>query len=412
MRGRAWKGLGMGKQPIVPAGGWEVLADPEAVRHGVGLVFGARGGAAARLAETFHLRLLMARQLVQRVEAAVRLAKAPFLDLTPSAFRVGLGRLGTGLPGLWTAHVELAGWPAAVRLPGLSAEGGGGYRHPVKLSSSVYRLDASIQHRSAVGSVRLRSLDETGGGRHALEGTLAAGEALKAAPGNLLRVVLPVAGQPLPVVARVSPAEGLGPGEVRFRSVETTFAANQATALKELLGVSIDEVQADLLPEIGPACDLFSLGVIVAEFFLVSDGNTLAEAMDECRSLAAALAEAGVDAAGAAAAVRRMAGEDARWEKALGPARLLDGGETAGASRAIAGSLWWGLVAWIVRTIPGAGPASFRRGPGDAPPTRPAAVFEEPLKELDRLCALSAAAVFPEPAADAELRELVRRFRD
>ena len=152
-------------------GVYRTLLDEERMQAGRGYLLWTRRGAAARLLETYALKLDLLLQCFQLTRDFVREEQLPFLNLTPESFRVRLAQTGPALPFFWTARAEVARPGAAVEL---SVQGGQGryFTSPSPGSLSAYRPGAETRLLNATGSVRLREVTFGEGGTVIIEGTI------------------------------------------------------------------------------------------------------------------------------------------------------------------------------------------------------------------------------------------------
>jgi len=73
-------------------------------------------------------------------------------------------------------------------------------------------------------------------------------------------------------------------------------------------------------------------------------------------------------------------------------------------------TLWWNIIAWLVRLFPGATPESFCRDYADAPSLALEKVFEGPRAELDHLLLHSRSVIVSDVHTHREMRAVIATF--
>lgn len=442
--GKSWPGLVHGRGVFPLPGVYEALRhieEPERAGDG-GHLFGARRGWAARLAETFHLKVHLLLGAARAVRGFVAATGAPMLNVSSESFRVALAEPGAGLPFLWTARVVLARPGDAEALPLLSDDptGRGGTRYfrlgRATGSPSLYRPAEFGRAAGGRGTVRLRKVSSPGPGPDLLtvEGTLVADENLPTVASDLLRLRLRVNDTVrVDLFGHLDAEAGLATGETRFRTLPQRFPDPvTAAALTAAAGGTFAGVPFETVPMLGSPCDLYALGVLGVRTLLVNDANTLAEALDETLSLARQVGGTGDDTAvPLETRLETLAREDPRWAEALGPGRLLRGGLLAAAAAVGGGENgavgtttattstvellpsgpWWAALAALVRCFCGVGPDATCRDAGDAPTAAPEAAFDRLILDLETLARRTRGLVLlGDVALNREVRAAIRQF--
>jgi hypothetical protein len=208
----------------------------------------------------------------------------------------------------------------------------------------------------------------------------------------------------------INSGDGLAQGEARFRTLNAEIGAEALAALRRAEGLVLPGTPFETIPLVSSPSDLFSLGVLAVQLFMAPGGDGLAVALDETLSLARALDAGSSQNAGEQA--RALAKSDSRWVRSLGPQR--HGHQPVTVEEAfsfVPVELWWDIVATVARLFPGAGPMSYRRDLGDAPPHRIEAVFDQPLTDLENLVSRSQSLLLGDWMANREVARILQRFR-
>jgi len=380
----------------------ETLDDDDGFDSG-GLFLG-RHGRHGRVVEVVHLKLRLIAGALGAVHGFVRASGRPVLSLSPESFAVGFGEPAPGLPRWWTARVSLTDSGDAYELP-LGDSGERAFASPSFAGGGVYRAETGGQAGEGFGEVRVRTIT-TQNGRSIIEGTLSASNLPRVRASSVLWVRLPIGDRAPAVYARPAPGEELTGGEVRFRSLgepESVLAGVSE-------GASFREASFRVMPALGSACDLHALGVLAAQTLLVGGGRTLGAVLDELRSLAAA-SGSGVGGGALHERIVGVVGGDARWAESLGPQGVTAVGVSASeAFDLVPPELWWRVVAWIVRMLPGSCSSAFAKDAGDAPPGGQASVFEAPTSEMRALLTLTRSLIVIDWRQNREVARAIRSF--
>lgn len=375
-----------------------------------GRLFLGRQGRNARLIETLHLKLRAIADAVQSVRDFVEQTQAPILALNSERFRVSLGPAGCGLPTLWTARTVLGDPGEAVAVPFESTAHR--YFLPPSQQPSIYQPNASTRSIQGRGSMRLRQLIDDGD-NCILEGTFATNERIEPASGDLLWMRLPVSSSSgrMDVHATLDAQSALAAGEWRFRTHGRAFDAQQRAQLQQHEGVPMDNVLFDLVPLLSTPCDLYALAVLAVRTLLVDDQTTLAVALDEVHSLARQVATEYDGELGIQQRLCSVFECDDRWARGIGPQRLTrEPLESDEAFAAIPGDLWMGVLAMIVRALPGIGPDSVFKDLGDVPSNALHRAFDGIRDDVLLLIERSRSLITAEWRSNREIHDVARQL--
>jgi hypothetical protein len=375
------------------------------------LFLGAQGRA-GRFVETFHLKLQLLADVLRQVRACVQRQQLPFLNLAADSFRVKFEPVGARLPLFWTARCAVVKSSDAFALPVESGE----FRYfirPRAGGTSVYSpegLDRSLQGSA---SVRLRKVLPPEQGRTVLEGTLIAQERLPASPRDLLWVRLPLPSGRVDLYGHLYAAEGLAPGEARFRTLPQAWPATTLKALSAAEGAAFAQVPFEIVALFSSPADLYALGVLAVRALLVNALTTLPVALDEALSMARQAAAEGPADAPLGQRIAALMAKEPRYLNSLGPHRLVhEAVEPAQALQLLPAELWADALATLVRLFPGASPASLCRDYGDAPALALETVFDQPLQEIERLLERSRSLIVIDWNYNREVRAVIQSVLD
>ena len=299
----------------------------------------------------------------------------------------------------------MAAQPGARRTGrGAGPTGGGGRACflPVTDEPSIYR-PASGQGHSGRGSVRVREIKEESEGLYVV-GTLATDSLPEEAAGSLVWMQLPLESV-ANLYGYLEADQALAAGEWRFRSLKITVRDAAFGVLRELEGVSCDDVRLRTVPRLSSPADLHALAVLGVRLFCVNEDNTHAAALDECLSLARTVADS-------EGPVEEAVGEafaaDGRWAESLGPQRLWWSGAAAeDAVLDLPAALWQRALANLVRMFPGLGSHCDARHLGDARNDHLHLVFDRALARTRSLAATARAILLADLARNREVHRLI-----
>lgn len=400
--GGSWEGIQHGRELVDPSALVPRLGTPDAPHA---LFLSARGRA-GRLTECFHIKLCLIADMLQLVSGAIRDQQRPFMNLCSASFRIRLAPGGLGLPALWTATPALANSGEAVVLPIETSEtryflGAGGE------SLSIYRPTTGGTPVRGRGTIRIRQTLVEGRKGVIVEGTLQSPESIPADTHDIAWLRLSLGESLINLYATVTEDSALAAGEWRFRTVGQVLSDKAVEDLKSAEGVPLQGVPFEILPLRSTPCDAYALAVIAVQALLVDKDSTLPVALDETISLAR---EAGA-AGNATPLPERIAGlfsRDRRWIDSLGPHRLiLDDVSPEEAFDSVPSTLWWDVLAMIVRMFPGTSADSRCADYGDAPPGALQDVLAGALEESRRLVARTRNLIVTDWVANRETRDVI-----
>lgn len=388
-------------------------ADAQVIRPVTdGALMLSRHGRWGRIVEALHLKLRLLADAVAAVRGAVQASGTPLLNITSDSFRVDLGAPGAGLPLLWTMQ-------AALRVPGeavkLSVSGSETeyFMRPPKAGASVYFPDSAGRAIQGTASIRIRSVESTAktgtGGASIVTCTFSTQERIRPSPSDLVWVRLQIGAERVDLYGRIEAAQGLAPGEWRYRTVAQQFG-DSGRALKGAEGVAIADAPFQVIPLLSTPCDLYALAVLGARTLLVGNGNTLAETLDGLTSLAKHTMNESADDLGAK--ILGVLAADKRWIDALGPARLAESvGSPGEALDQIPLELWAEVLATLIRMVPGSCPDAACIDFGDAPEAGPGAVFDRAIADLKDLVQRTRSLIVIDWRYNREVHSVIRGIR-
>jgi len=403
--GNPWKGVENGRKAVRLGGPYRALENEIEMRNGINTLFAPSSGASGRFAESVHLKLLLLVRAFRAVKAQVKRSQLPMLNLGAESFRASLAADGFGLPLLWTARVSLAqpGQAEALEIEKSDFR----YFHSVEaLAPSIYRPGDLAVPREGVTGVRIRKASPVSGGA-VVEATLSSQERIAKDETELIWIQIPLPSGKVDLYGYLSAGQAMATGEAVFRSIPLALSQPALAALEATAGAPFSGVPFAVLPQLGTPVDLYSLAVLALRIFVVSAQNPLPLVVDAAMSLARQMAGDGSGREPAGARIALLAGKDARWLEALGPARLRneDLPPEAAASCLPAG-LWWDILGCIVRCFPGVGQDSYCKGWGS---TALDTVFDAPLAELERLSRASRSLIALDWNHNREIALLIRQ---
>jgi len=366
-------------------------------------------GLPGRFLETFHLKLLLFAQAVRAVQAHAKALQMPMLNLSAASFRVDFASPSSDLPILWTARTALVEASAAYVIPLPTTE----KRRFLRMeepSSLIYSAPQDGPVVRGEGTLRIRKIT-TEAERFVVEATLATDEFISVRDSDLVYIELPMPGDVLvPVYGQLDADGALNVHERRFRSFPSVWPADIQIVLSRMEGHAFRQVRFETVHQLGSRHDMYSLGVVGTRILLAHSRHPLAESLDEVISLARAMAR--VDGVTASQRAQQLALADARWHTALGPHHHGHGCATPDEGyRWIPMELWWDAVAMLTRFFPGAGVFSHApdfNDPNELPQHK---IFDEPLRDLDRLIQHSRSLLLSDWLANREVARVIQRIR-
>ncbi len=384
------------------------IVDPELLDRRGALLFGNSKAPGARLVETFHLKVQLLCNALEKVQAFVARQQLPFLNLSVESFRVLLGHTGNGLPVFWTAGVGLArtGEAHALTLPSGKA------RYFVRTrtaAESIYLPEGISRFVQGSGVVRIRKVNKESEGI-VVEGTLVPNEPRKFSPNDLLWLRLPLGNGRLDLYGHIYSTESLATGEVRFVTLPHALSTDRHEALRAALGASLPPAPFEIVPVLSSPCDLYAMGVVAVRTLLVNGQNTLAVALDELLSLGRETES--LKAKTLETGVAEVFRKDERFQKALGPHRLTNEPiDAKSAFQFLPEELWYDLLAALIRFFPGVSSASHCKDFGDAPPLALETAFVGAVADLQRLLVRSRSLIFMDWKTNREIHSVIRKIR-
>ena len=407
LAGKSWPGFSSGRTSLNLGKPYSQLGDAEMLVQGGAHLFAGRNGGVNQLREIFHLKLNLVFQTLTEIRDAIRSQQLPFLNLNAESFRVGLSETGTGLPRLWTARVQLVESSAGVPLPVPTSESRY-FIPPAIPGPSIYRPQTLTALTYGQGTLRIRKLLPPVPEGISIEATLATDERMELAASDLIHVRLGLPIGRVDLYGHADESSALAKGETRIRTLPQKLSDDTVTALDQAAGTPVTMTHFEILPLLASPCDMYAAAVLAARILLVDEENTLAIAVDELLSLASEVSARYGEGDSFAARLRATIDQDPRWGLSLGPHRLMfRPGLRSMATLAIPSELWWQTLGIILRFFPGAGPDSFCRDFGDAPPLALDGIFEKPLAELELLQLRSRSLVLTDWNQNIEVRDAI-----
>ncbi|TVS07519.1 MAG: hypothetical protein EA423_03900 [Phycisphaerales bacterium] len=407
IEGGAWEGPRHGKSPLpLDPPEPEAFADPDEAERGLLL---GRQGKCGRTVEALHLKL---RTLAQAVDEVARLTAStgrPLLNLTDASFRVFGAGAGVGLPSLWASRVSLVEAGTAVELA-LGEGGASCFLVPEEELQGIFRPRVRTAVRGR-GSVRIREVHADGGKGLVVEGTLSTDERVGAASSDVVWLVLPVGDRRIDLYASVSADRAMAGGELRLKSFGRALSDEDRAALEGARGVLIEQVSFEVIPLLRSPCDMHALAVLGAKLLLAGPDRPLSVVLDELMSLAGRLAEGGGHETPIEDRIAAVFDEDPRWIEALGPLRLTsEGVEPGEAFGLVPSGVWFSALGTLVKMLPGAGPDSVSRDPGDARPGGLHLIYEPIIERLGLLLVRTRSLIVIDWNYNREINGVLRRF--
>lgn len=377
--------------------------------QGEGRLFLACHGRSGKLAEMLHLKVRFLADAFANVRAFTRMVQRPMLNLSPLSFRVRREASGAGLPDLWATVLEMVDPGQSFALP---LEGSDVFYHlrwgtP---RAPIYQPEAGSMLPGGQASVRIRSILSAAKNQTVVEGTFATYDLGHVGPNDLVCFNLHLACGRLALQAHLNKEGALAADEWRFRTLGHTLTEEQSQCLNGIEGRPMGNVPFRLVPLLSSPCDLYSLGVLAVRTLLTNKGTTLARTLDDVFAFARQLGAQHDAGAPLEERIAALFDSDKRWVESLGPHALLN--EEIPVEEAVAllpASLWQKILGWVVRLFPGAGPDSFCKDFGDAPPQRLHAVYDDPLAIMDTLLAETRSLIVMDWRFNNEVRTVINR---
>ncbi|HRJ49370.1 MAG TPA: hypothetical protein PKU91_02480 [Phycisphaerales bacterium] len=425
MMARVWQGVLLDQhidelsgEKVVSSGGagstgaLGMNGDRARVDRGLGLLV-ITVGRAGRLVETLHLKLRLLADAVASVRDAVADIGAPMLNVRSESFAVARPRESFGLPSEWAARVTLRepGVGVGIDLAGGEATlymGPGG-------ATSVYSPGVTGANVAGVGALRIRQVLADSDGA-VIEARLVMQERAVLGPGDLVWLRVSVGGQRLDLYATPDFKKSTAATEIPLRTIKQPLSDSLRQKIKSAEGVNIPGTMFETLPMASTPHDLYSLAVLGVRILLCADrplGTACSDFQDFARYIEDSAANEDDDKrTPLEERVRRVLdGRDPdgeKWRDAIGPQHLRrEPWDAASALAVVTPGLWCGVLAALVRSIPGLGPDSTSKNYAEAPPKAPERVFDPLLADLRPLVVKSRSLVVSDTGSNAEIRSLI-----
>jgi hypothetical protein len=364
-----------------------------------------RNPTGTRLIEVLHLKLNLIFQAFSLTHRATQILRSPFLNLRPESFRVRLSQTGNGLPFLWSSIVDLVEAPSAHRIDLSGTDSSIFVSEP---EQSIFQSGPASRKMTGYGSLRIRQLFAIPENRTGMELTFVTDERLGLLESDIVHFVLPITGLRLDIFARKISNENVTLGETRLRSVGQRFSTELCERLTNAVGPLFKRVEFEVLPCCSSVNDLYSLAILAMRTLLVDNEATLPIVVDELTQLARQIAQSYSEKEPWRERLRAILRNESRWNDSLGPYRLTR--ETSLRSRAsysIPIGLWWSILGWLVRLLPGIGPDSYCPDSAAVPETGFERVFERPIADLRALQARTRSLLFADWIYSEEVRNAI-----
>jgi hypothetical protein len=337
------------------------------------------------------------------------------LNLSADSFRVRLADGAAGVPTYWTSRVDIVDPGSAAELPVARADARY-FIAPDWTLGSVYRPRIESTAASGKGLVRVRKVMDHDKSDVVVEGTFTTDERFAPAVSDLIWIRIGVGPGQADLYGHVDSKTALAGGEWRFRTVPQQFEPDILKAIRAAEGVPLASSPFEVIPLLSSPVDLYSMAILGARLLLTNAGNTLPVAADELLSLARQVAQDVRDGRGQvgtplAERIAALFAADTRWLVSLGPQRLIDEEMDPGeAMDLVPPSLWFEVLAALVRALPGVGPDSSCRDYGDAPSEAPQRVFHRLASDLAHLLVRTRSLIVIDWRYNREVHAVLRKY--
>jgi hypothetical protein len=383
LEGRAWNEANSESNVFLPHSVYADLKEWSANPKGLPFLLHGKAGTGERLNEIFLLKLQLLYDLLKKVRSFVKIHQVPFLNLSPSSFRIHLGQTGDLFPGLWSAESQLARPGQAYPLQIQSSE----HKYFIRLGKNdpTPFFPGSVgTHSFGIASAQIREV-QMSGERVVLEGTLVAEDFLAADPHDLLWLKLPLGEERLELYGHLHRSEG-GPREARLRTLPAVLSEAVIATLKGSAGVRFSKAPYEIRPLLSSPCDLFSLGVIGVRILLANNLKNLPVLLDEVLSLARRINDVASEPEKRVAELQKLIQSEPRISELIGPGALVESGYTSQqAWSAIHGPTWLETISLLLRFFPDTGANAFCKSLGDVSPVALETVFDPALQAIEVL---------------------------
>jgi len=364
-------------------------------------------GTAGHLIEVLHLKLCALADVFELVRKVVRHQQRPLLNLSGESLRIRLASSGAGLPTLWTAKVSLTD-PGEVTAVPLENSAAPYFLAPRAQELSIYRPAPSSSDVRGRCHVRVRKLLNTSREETIVEGTLQTENRLDVGPHDLVWIRLSLGETPCDLYVKLEASDALAQGEWRFRSFGRQFEDPIKDRLKAAEGVPLSETPFELLPLVSTPYDLYALAVLSVKTLLTDKTMKLPIAVDEMISLTREVSMQSEPEEDLPQCIANVFSRDIRWAESLGPHRVIqeEVGHEEGFS-SVPASIWWNVLAMVVRMWPGTSVHSTCRHYGDAARGAQDKVFDRAVEDARDLVARTRALVVTDWPYNQEVHRVI-----
>ena len=337
------------------------------LRHLPGAFLHGWSGDRPPMGEALHLKTRLIASLLDTAAAVAAENRAPLLNLTRNSWGVDWSGPEANLAA-WTARPVPRLTPAVLEWnPDARSAEPVFFLNPEFAVPSVYTHPGVKPPRIVSGTVRLRDLRplRREHGLFSCEGTLLLSEPLPALT-DLLLIDCPLAAGPIQAaIVNVDPSRG----EAVFQS-EAWKGTPETVRAVESGGYTPPAMscQTAIVPRLGLAADLYSLGVTALEILCCSQRQRLPLALDELCRLGRRLEAENtpVDSLGQALAAWSRRESTEAWVETLHPRHLVSPPvQPETAWRAAAPEAWFSLLAVCLRLLTGQTRYAFFAGPDE-----------------------------------------------
>ncbi len=388
--GAPWNGMAHGKSYVrlgsllpdgvtgIPNDGW--------------LSVGQHNRDSSRFAEAYYLKLCLFADMVNEVRTRTERTKRPLLNLRPGSFSVSSPPDLRRLPSLWNIRALLTDPGDAIPLKIPLSDTRRTYYVPGKSADlSIYRPREATETKRGEGSYFAESVSDTAATGFVVHGTFDVREMLRVAKNDILFMRLNAAGnQRIDLYADVDRRHSIGDGRLRFHTVGQRFTDPVKKAMTKMVGLVFDETYFEIIPLLNSAVDLYSLGVMGIELFLVNKQTTLPRMLNNFYELTLRIEQGRSDPVAAALPLMQRVANifkaDARFFEMLGPQWMIhDEVSCATAREFITDELWFDTLAMLVKMFAGKCKDALCEDYGDAPLNGLHLIYDPIVADLDRL---------------------------
>lgn len=374
----------------------------------------SKGEPADRFAEVLFLKLSLLLDAFRRVSECVAANQTAMLGLTSESFAVHLAKPSGSLPSFWNSRVELISTPSVARIALPNSDEF--LMAPCEqLPRSIYRTEHATSITRGVARARIRRVSPPDDlGLSIIEGTLETDELVNPSRKDLLQFDIRLTGgRRLTLLANALGSAG-AENELRFLSLPVAIPEELATQSAKGGPQIVERIEFRVLPRLGTAHDLFSLGVIATRVLLHNGRVGLSESLDDLFRLSAAYSATLGGAnweTGAGHLSDFIASERGReWRHKLGPSCLIFGTEPNDSMTYLPARHWWKVVEFVGKLFPGRMPGAFCNDLDDFDSRFLQRVFEAPIQALESLLDHTRSLLFDNPSTSREILDVIRNF--